>query len=158
MAPWQVIFHVVPHRAMASAPRVLDAAIVATTDWWGAGTGTRELRDRLGVLVGQPTRTTPTVESWGTADGNGVDVHLSGGKIARVIAHVDVRKLDPKFGAALLGLARSMQSVLVRADGWVTEPTVGGYSGALRGDPAWAHANEPKPPKIATEAEEEEDA
>ena len=159
MAPWQVIFHVVPHRAMATAPRVLDAGIVATTDWWGAGTGTGPgaLRDRLGVLVGPPTRTTPTVESWGAADGNGVDVHLSNGRIARVIAHVDVRKLDPKFGAALLGLARSMQGVLVRADGWVTEPTVGGYSGALRGDPAWAHANEPAPMRIASD-EAEEDA
>jgi hypothetical protein len=157
MAAWQVIFHVVPHRAMATAPRVLDAGIVATTDWWGAGTAPRELRDRLGVLVGPPTRTTPSVESWGTADGNGVDVHLAGGRIARVIAHVDVRKLDPKFGAALLGLARSMQSVLVRADGWVAEPTVGGYSGALRGDPAWEYANEPKPLKVVTE-EGEDDA
>lgn len=157
MAPWQVIFYLVPHRAMATAPRVLDAGIVATTDWWGAGAGARELRDRLGVLVGPPTRTTPTLESWGAADGNGVDVHLSAGRIARVVAHVDVRKLDPKFGAALLGLARSMQSVLVRADGWVAEPTVGGYSTALRGDPAWAHANEPKPLKIATEVEEEDE-
>ena len=157
MAPWQVIFHVVPHRAMATAPRVLDAGIVAATDWWGAGPGTRELRDRLKVLVGAPTRTTPTVESWGAADGNGVDVHLSEGRIARVIAHVDVRKLDPKFGAALLGLARSMQSVLVRADGWVAEPTVGGYSAALRGDPAWKHANEPGPLKAATEEKEEDE-
>ena len=156
MAPWQVIFYLVPHRAMATAPRVLDAGIVATTDWWGAGAGARELRDRLGVLVGPPTRTTPALESWGAADGNGVDVHLSAGRIARVVAHVDVRKLDPKFGAALLGLARSMQSVLVRADGWVAEPTVGGYSTALRGDPAWAHANEPKPLKVATEDEEDD--
>src|SRR5512143_850369 len=123
MSPWQVIVHVVPHRAMATAPRVLDARIVAETDWWGAGTGIRELRDRLEVLVGPRVRTTPAVESWGSAEGNGVDVHLSEGRIARVIAHVDVRKLDPKFGAALLGLARSMQSVLVRSDGWVTEPT-----------------------------------
>ena len=145
MAPWQVMFHVVPHRAMAKAPRVLDARIVAETDWWGAGAGLRELRDRVSVLVGPPTRTTPAVESWGAVDGNGVDVHLRDGRVSRVIAHVDVRKLDPKFGAALLGLARSMQSVLVRADGWVTEPTVGGYSAALRGDPAWVHANEPAP-------------
>lgn len=156
MAPWQVIFHVVPHRAMATAPRLLDASIVATTDWWGAGAGTRELRDRLAVLVGPPTRATPTVESWGDPDGNGVDVHLVNGRIARVIAHVDVRKLDPKFGAALLGLARSMQSVLLRADGWVTEPTVGGYSSALRGDPAWKHANEMAPPGMAPGTEDDE--
>ena len=156
MEAWQVVFHVVPHRAMATAPRVLDAGIVATTDWWGAGTAIRDLRDRLEVLVGPPSRTTPTVESWGSADGNGVDVHLSNGRIARVIAHVDVRKLDPKFGAALLGLARSMQSVLVRSDGWVAEATVGGYSAALRGDPAWKHANEPAPLRSTTEDSEDD--
>ena len=156
MAPWQVIFHVVPHRAMANAPRLLDADVVATTDWWSASGGAGELRDRLGVLIGPPARTTPTLESWGDADGNGVDVQLSSGRIARVIAHVDVRKLDPKFGAALLGFARSMQSVLLRADGWVTEPTVGGYTSALRGDPAWKHANEPAPVHVATETEDDE--
>jgi len=156
MAPWQVIFHVVPHRAMANAPRVLDAAIVSTTEWWSAGAGTRELRERLGALIGPPSRTSPTIESWGSAGGNGVDVHLSDGRITRIIAHVDVRKLDPKFGAALLGFARSMQSVLVRADGWVAEPTVGAYSTALRGDPAWAHANEPRALTIATDESEDE--
>lgn len=155
MAPWQVIFHVVPHRAMATAPRVLDSRIVAESDWWGTATAAREVRDRLGVLIGAPTHTTPTVEGWGSAEGNGVDVHLSGGRVVRVVAHVDVRKLDPKFGAALLGLARSMQSVLVRADGWVAEPNVGAYSAALRGDPAWRHANEPAPLRIAREEEED---
>jgi len=49
-----------------------------------------------------------------------------------------------------------MQSVLVRADGWVAEPTVGAYSTALRGDPAWAHANEPKALTIATDESEDE--
>lgn len=157
MAPWQVIFHVVPHRAMAKAPRVLDARIVAESDWWDARTGIRELRDRLAVLIGPPTRLTAKVESWGNPDGNGVDVHLADGRVSRVVAHVDVRKLDPKFGAALLGLARSMQSVLVRADGWVAEPTVGAYSSALRGDPAWAHANEPAPMRILADEKEDEE-
>ncbi|MFL5562161.1 MAG: hypothetical protein ACJ79K_11850 [Gemmatimonadaceae bacterium] len=142
---------------MAKAPRVLDAAIVSTTEWWSAGAGTREPQEKLGALIGPASRTNPTIESWGSADGNGVDVHLANGRIMRIIAHVDVRKLDPKFGAALLGFARSMQSVLVRADGWVAEPTVGAYSTALRGDPAWAHANEPKALKIAIDETEDDE-
>jgi hypothetical protein len=158
MAPWQVIFHVVPHRAMANAPRLLDAERVATTEWWATtgGSSARELREKLGALVGPPARATPAIESWGSADGNGIDVHLSNGRIVRIIAHVDVRKLDPKFGAALLGFVRSAQSVLVRADGWVAEPTVGAYSTALRGDPAWAHANEPRALTIAREGGEDD--
>ena len=154
MAPWQVIFHIVPHRAMATAPRVLDAERVAATKWWNSAPAARELREKLGMLIGAPALTSATVERWGTTDGNGVDVHLADGRVTRVLAHVDVRKLDPKFGAALLGLARSMQSVLVRADGWVTEPTVGGYSSALRGDPAWVHANEPIAPGLDAHEDE----
>ena len=37
MAQWQVHFQVVPHRAMAGAPRALSAETVASTDWWGVG-------------------------------------------------------------------------------------------------------------------------
>ena len=146
MAPWQVIFQVVPHRTMAKAPRVLDAGIVASTSWWGAGAEARELRDRLTALLGG-----------GNAEGNGVDLHLAGARVERVIARVDVRKLDPKFGAALLGFVRSMQSVLIRTDGWVAEPTVGAFSGALRGDPAWAHANEAGIARVTTEEGADED-
>ncbi len=157
MAPWQVIFQVVPHRTMAKAPRVLDAGIVASTSWWGAGAEARELRDRLTALLGTPARMTPVVESWGNAEGNGVDLHLAGARVERVIARVDVRKLDPKFGAALLGFVRSMQSVLIRTDGWVAEPTVGAFSSALRGDPAWAHANEAGIARVTTEEGADDD-
>ena len=85
----------------------------------------------------------------GDAEGNAVVVQREAGRVVRITAHVDVRKLDPKFGAALLGFVRSAQSVLVREDGWVAEPTVGAFSGALRGDPAWVFANEPAPLRIA---------
>ena len=143
MAQWQVNFQVVPHRAMAGAPRALTAEIVATTDWWGAGVAPRDLRDRLAAMAGPVARSAAGVERWGTIDGNGVEVLSVGGRISRITVHVDVRKLDSKFGAALLGFVRSVQSVLVRSDGWVAEPTVGAFSGALRGDPAWQFATGP---------------
>ena len=152
MAPWQVTFQVVPHRAMAAAPRALSADVVATTDWWGIGVVPPDLRERLAALAGPAVQSAAGIERSGTTDGNGVEIHLVGKRISRISAHVDVRKLDPKFGAALLGFVKSVQSVLVRSDGWVAEPTVGAYSGALRGDPAWKFANEPTPFRSATES------
>lgn len=157
MAPWQVVFDVVPHRAMAAAPGAITSAVVATTDWWGVGVVPPDLRARLAAIAGPATATAPGLESWGTAEGNGVDIHLRGGRVARIVASVDVRKLDPKFGAALLGFVRSAQSVLVRADGYVTEPTVGGFSGALRSDPAWRYANEAAPMRFVNDVLEDND-
>lgn len=153
MAPWQVNFQVVPHRAIAAAPRTLTAQIVRDTDWWSAGASLPDLRERLATVALPGTADGAGVERWGQAEGNGVEVQRVGGRVTRITARVDVRKLDPKFGAALLGFVRSAQSVLVREDGWVAEPTVGAFSGALRGDPAWVFANEPAPLRIARDAE-----
>ena len=149
MAPWQVNFQVVPHRAMAAAPRTLTAAVVRETDWWGAGAALPDLGERLATIARPAAQGSTGAERWGDAEGNSIAVERVGGRVARISAHVDVRKLDPKFGAALLGFVRSAQSVLVREDGWVAEPTVGAFSGALRGDPAWVFANEPAPLRIA---------
>ena len=157
MAEWQVAFQIVPHRAMASAPRALTAEVVRSTDWWGIGVVPKDLRARLASVAGPAPATAPGVERWGSADGNGVEVQLSGGRISRIVAYVDVRKLDSKFAAALLGFVRSAQSVLVREDGWVAEPTVGAFSGALRGSPAWKFAAEPAIERIVRGQPDDED-
>jgi hypothetical protein len=156
MAPWQVNFQVVPHRAIAAAPRPLTAEIVRDTEWWAVGAALPDLRERLATVARPAAGAAPGAERWGDPEGNGVEVQRVNGRVTRIIARVDVRKLDPKFGAALLGFVRSAQSVLVREDGWVAEPTVGAFSGALRGDPAWAFANEPGPLRIARNEEMDE--
>jgi hypothetical protein len=157
MAPWQVNFQVVPHRALAAAPRTLTAAVVRETEWWSVGAALPDLRERLATIARPASPGPSDAERWGDAEGNAVVVERVGGRVARIAAHVDVRKLDPKFGAALLGFVRSAQSVLVREDGWVAEPTVGAFSGALRSDPAWAFANEPAPLRIARDEGLEDD-
>jgi hypothetical protein len=59
------------------------------------------------------------------------------------MARVDVRRLDSKFGAALLQFVRTADAVLVRSDGLVVEPTIAAYAGALRNSAAWKFANDP---------------
>jgi hypothetical protein len=157
MAPWLVTFHIVPHRAMASAPGALTPAVLETTDWWEASPLPADFGARLGTIAAPAGEASSGVESWGSADGNGVDVHRRGGRVSRIVARVDVRKLDPRFSAALLGFVRSSQAVMVRSDGRVAEPTVGAFSGALRGDPAWRHANEPAPMRIVNGVLEDSD-
>ena len=157
MAPWQASFQVVPHRVMAKAPRVLDAQAVASTEWWRttSAASAAALRETLNALMGQTSRAGAGVEQWGTTEGNGVELRSAEKQLVQIVARVDVRKLDPRFGAALLGFVKSAQSVLVRSDGWVAEPTVGAFSAALRGDPAWTFAAEPAT-RIAAELREDD--
>ena len=59
------------------------------------------------------------------------------------MARVDVRRLDSKFGAALIQFVRSAGAVLVRADGLVVEPVISEYVAALRSSDAWRFASDP---------------
>src|SRR6185436_9865817 len=81
--------------------------------------------------------------TWGTEDGNRVDVWSAGGRVSRVTARVDVRRLDSRFGAALIVFVRSVNGVLVRSDGLLVEPTIKDFAGAIRGSLAWRHASDP---------------
>ena len=157
MAPWLVSFHIVPHRAIASAPGALTPAVLGSTDWWSSGAMPADLSARLATIAAPAAGPTAGIESWGPPDGNGVELHRRGGRVSRIVARVDVRKLDPKFSAALLAFVRSSQAVLVRADGRISEPTVSAFSGALRSDPAWQHANEPAPMRIVNGVLEDDD-
>jgi len=80
---------------------------------------------------------------WGVEDGNRIDVWSEGGRVRAVTARVDVRRLDSKFGAALLQFVRTADAVLVRNDGLIVEPQIGAYAAALRSSVAWQFASDP---------------
>jgi hypothetical protein len=73
-----------------------------------------------------------------------------------MIARVDCRRLDAKFGAMLLQFARVAGAVLVRQDGLVVEPLVGAFGAALRSSPAWQYVSDPAA-FLASHSEPEDD-
>jgi hypothetical protein len=83
------------------------------------------------------------MQTWGSADSNRIDVWSDGGRVSSLMTRVDVRRLDSKFGAALLQFVRSIDAVLVRSDGLVVEPLIGAYAAALRTSEAWRFASDP---------------
>lgn len=135
MAPWQVEFFLVPHRAMQQ-PRALTDETVRTTDWWTGGALPADYRSRLSAVLPSGPDSTAERETWGALEGNRIEVIAKEGRVAQVIARVDVRRLDATFSAGLLGFAKNAQAVLLRGDGLVAEPTVSSYSHALRTAPA----------------------
>lgn len=142
MAAWQVEFHLIP-RSAATARSDLTPTLLETTDWWAAAAFPADYQRRLADVAAPMPSRSPGLESWGLEDGNRVDVSSEGGQVRRVKVRVDVRKLDSKFGAALLNFIRAAGAALVRRDGHVVEPTIGGYAAALRSSNAWQFASDP---------------
>ncbi|HEY2026317.1 MAG TPA: hypothetical protein VGG78_04880 [Gemmatimonadaceae bacterium] len=143
MAMWQVDFHLVPRRALGTAPRPLTPAVLDDTDWWASAVFPVDYARRLNAVAPVAPSSSAEVETWGQAEGNRVDVRTRQGRVSTVTARVDVRRLDSKFGAALLTFLRAADALLVRRDGTVVEPTINAYAGALRSSAAWQYASEP---------------
>jgi hypothetical protein len=142
MAAWQVEFAIVPRRALAKTPRVPLAHII-DADWWGNERLPSGYAQQLAAIAPPGQSEKSEVQTWGAADGNRIDVQSEGGSATRMIARVDVRRLDSRFSAMLLQFAKIANAVLVRRDGLVVEPIVGAFGVALRTSEAWQYASDP---------------
>ena len=142
MAAWQVDFYVVPRRAFASSGAV-SAPALSETKWWANHDLPADYQRRLAAVAPAASSSTAELQTWGHVDGNRVDAWSENGRVSTLMTRVDVRRLDSKFGAALLQFVRSVDAVLVRSDGLVLEPTIGAYAAALRGSAAWKFASDP---------------
>jgi len=142
MAVWQVDFAIVPKRALTTKPRVAIPDLI-DADWWSSEHLPSGFEQRLGSIAPAGSSWAAELQTWGEEDGNRVDVWFENGKAVRMIARVDVRRLDAKFGAMLLQFARSADAVLLRRDGLIVEPLVGAFGAALRTSAAWQYATDP---------------
>jgi len=141
MAAWQVDFYIIPRRALLSRG-TLDSSDLAATPWWATYVLPPDYQRRLGAVASVAPSSRANVQTWGSEDGNRVDVWSEDNRVSAIMARVDVRRLDSKFGAALLQFVRTADAVLVRSDGLVVEPTIAAYAGALRNSAAWKFAND----------------
>ena len=142
MADWQVGFHLAP-RNLVTARSDLTPTEFANNEFWSEAAFPVDYRQRLAQVAPPMHSRSAELEVWGLEDGNRVDVWSEGGRVRRVKVRVDVRRLDSKFGAALLTFVRAAGAVLIRSDGLIVEPTIGAYSGALRSSAAWQFASDP---------------
>ena len=142
MTAWQVHFSIVPRSAFAAA-NAAKLRPSADADWWAGQVLPADFRGKLAAVASPASASNADVQTWGTEEGNRIDVTTVGGRATMVTARVDVRRLDSKFGAMLLQFARTADAVLIRSDGLVVEPLVGAFAAALRSSEAWKYANDP---------------
>ena len=143
MTVWQVEFEIVPEAVLRAPSGALTPDLLAGRSWWEGVPLPSDYRTTLDGVAPRSGSWTPELETWGVEEGNRIEVRRNGAAVTRIVARVDVRRLDAKFGAALLVLVRYLGATLVRRDGMVLEPTIGAFGAALRGTPAWRHANDP---------------
>ena len=142
MAAWQVDFYIIPRRALLSRGKLVSSDLDATP-WWATDTLPPDYQRRLSVVASAVPSSSAEVQTWGPEDGNRIDVWSEDNRVSAMMARVDVRRLDSKFGAALLQFVRTANAVLVRSDGLVVEPTIAAYAAALRNSDAWKFSNDP---------------
>ena len=140
MKPWLVEFELIPRPQPARA-----GSAGARPVTWGPQRPLPPDFARRAAALGLPPASAsdgaPRV--WGRSDSNHLELRESEGGAATVRVAVDTRTLDPAFAAALLGLVKATNAVLVRSDGLMIDATVGAFSKALRSSPAWAHVDDP---------------
>jgi hypothetical protein len=157
MAAWQVDFYLVPRAAIGAAATILTPSELDSADWWAVAAFPSDYHRRLDVVASRGESWTAQIETWGREDGNRIDVALEDGRVQSVIVRVDVRRLDSRFGAALIDFVRKLGALLVRRDGLIVEPTIAAYAGALRSSNAWRFANDPTAFLASRAAEEKDD-
>ena len=142
MAASQVEFYIIPRRALLSRG-TLGSSDLRATPWWATDALRPDYQRQLSAIASIGTSSTAEAQTWGSEDGNRIDVLSDDGRVSAIMARVDVRRLDSKFGAALLQFVRTAGAVLVRSDGLVVEPTIAAYAAALRNSDAWKLSNDP---------------
>ena len=157
MAAWQVDFYLVPRAAIGAAATILTPGELDSTDWWAVAAFPADYQRRLDVVASRGQSRTAQLQTWGPEDGNRIEVASEDGRVQSVIIRVDVRRLDSKFGAALIDFIRKLGALLVRRDGLIVEPTIAAYAGALRGSNAWRFANDPAAFLAARAVDEKDD-
>jgi hypothetical protein len=157
MAAWQVDFYLVPRAAVGAVATILTPGELDSTGWWTVAAFPADYQRRLDVVANRGQSWSAQVETWGREDGNRIDVASEDGRVHSVIVRVDVRRLDSRFGAALIDFVRKLGALLVRRDGLIVEPTIAAYAGALRSSNAWRFANDPAAFLASRAAEEKDD-
>ena len=142
MATWQADFYLVPRRAVAEFPAI-TGDIARETEWWLGTDLPADYHERMEALLPPGKSWSPDLKTWGAEDGNRIDVWRDQGRVANVLVRIDARAPDTSFLDGIAGLARDLHCMLVRADGYVTDPTLGALGKALTGSRAFRFVADP---------------
>jgi hypothetical protein len=121
MAVWQSDFYIIP-----------------TGHWLP------DYRERLDTLAPRGSSWSQAIETWGTEDGNRVDVYLVDGIPSDGVVRLDLRNWDEAFTAGVLALLHEQRFGLEDPTGRWVEPVLGEVALSARGSPAFRFVEDPE--------------
>jgi hypothetical protein len=99
---------------------------------------------RLDAVAPRSRPLLPQTLTWGTADGNRLDLYLEGGRACEALLRLDLRNWDQSFLIGVLGLVQAWGCTLTTPDGRLVEPVLGEVALAVRGSPAFRFVEDPE--------------
>jgi hypothetical protein len=99
---------------------------------------------RLDAITARSRELWPATTTWGTDDGNRLDVHVEDGQPASGLLRLDLRCWDQRFVEPVLGLLRDWGCRLTGPSGQPVEPILGDVALAARGSPAFRFVKDPE--------------
>lgn len=128
MALWQYDMHLLPLAEVVSRfgalPERMDRSTFDEYDWWLRYQPFGELIPRLSGCLAERPSWTAEIKTWGSEDGNRVDVVLEQNRIVDIFVRVDVRDVGLDFLHGITTIAKDLGLLVLTPDMRIVEPEV----------------------------------
>ena|ERR1700722_7816081 len=115
MALWQFDIHLLPKSEVLSElgqlPQQMDRDVFDEHSWWLHYQPIAQLLSRLSEVLVEGKSWSPDIKTWGTEDGNRVDVVFECERIVDVFVRFDVRNLQRTFVTQITNIAQDLALV-----------------------------------------------
>lgn len=126
MALWQYDIHLLPMSEVVCKfgrlPERVDRKVFDGQDWWLQYQPLDQLLSRLSGCLAERPSWTPDIRTWGTEEGNRVDVVLEQGRLVDVFVRFDLRDVRLDFLDHITSIAKDLGLVVLTPDMRIVEP------------------------------------
>lgn len=127
MATWQFDLYLLPRAALharcGAVPSTVDEETFGEGDWWLDQSLPIDLPSEVTRLLPESQPWMQDMRTWGTEDGDRVDIYYKDGKIVEALVRLDLRQPSRQFIDGLIALAKRLDAILMTYEGRVLEPT-----------------------------------
>jgi len=140
MATWQFDLYLLPRSALqarfGAVPSTVDEETFGEGDWWLDQPSPIDLPSEVARLLPENQSWVKGLRTWGTEDGDRVDIYYENGKVVDVFLRLDLRQPSKQFIDGLIILAKRIDAMLMTDEGQLLEPTREQLAGSLEGSDA----------------------
>ena len=150
MAVWQSTLHLVPRaKAVALCGEPLNGEFLdleedlADVEWWTEEQPPGDLGQRVDALLSRARAWSPDLETWGTEDGDRIDVWRDEGRVVELTVRFDMRSPNESFILGIATLAHELGCLLLSQERLLVDPKPDTLAALLRQSPAMRFVEDP---------------